>query len=126
VVTEHGHLSRKKSPKIREQQEFKRWKETELAMAETTEISEIGLEQESQATADSSTRRPSSPSALRALKFADTMRTETQGVKAAEAVTAIANSPTRIYLTVGLYGLLFFGALWASLNLLHWFWHRLL
>jgi hypothetical protein len=97
-------------------------------MAETTEISEVELEQESRAVADSCACHQSS-SEPRSLRFADTMRTETQtntSAKAAEAVTAIANSPARIYLTVGLYGLLFFGALWASLNLLHWFWHRLL
>jgi len=33
-------------------------------------------------------------------------------------------SAKEVYLTLGMYGLLIGGALWASLNLIHWLWMR--
>ena len=35
-------------------------------------------------------------------------------------------SARQLYLTAGLYGILLSSALWASINVLNWVWHKLL
>jgi len=43
--------------------------------------------------------------------------------------TSVAVAPfsaKQIYFTVGLYGVLLAGGVWATVNVLNWFWHKLL
>lgn len=48
------------------------------------------------------------------------------GLQGAKAMALPQFSVRQVYFTVGLYGILLSSALWASVNILQWIWHKLL
>lgn len=63
----------------------------------------------------------------------DFLRSERQRFTYAHAptmrTTSVAAAPfsaRQVYFTVSLYGVLLVGGVWATINVLNWFWHKLL
>jgi hypothetical protein len=48
------------------------------------------------------------------------------GFQGAKTLVLPQFSVRQVYITVGLYGILLSSALWASVNVLQWVWHKLL
>ena len=48
------------------------------------------------------------------------------GVQNAKTMALPQFSVKQVYFTVGVYGILLSSALWASVNILQWVWHKLL
>jgi hypothetical protein len=48
------------------------------------------------------------------------------GLSQRNATAKAAAAPKDIFVTLGLYGVLLAGGLWASLNVIRWFWAHLL
>jgi hypothetical protein len=68
------------------------------------------------------------PVAAPAQKFARETHTVTHATATTKDAAQLipGNQQRQMAVVVGLYAILVSGALWASLNLLRWFWHQLL
>jgi len=89
-----------------------------MLMAETT------LDTELQQKADSQT--PVSTSAQRVARVTNS-EVRTPAATAHNARSIQLNPPARqVAVMLGFYAIFISGGLWASINLLRWFWHRLL
>jgi hypothetical protein len=125
LVKEHGLICGHKSEKIRETH-HRTWERDGARLKAMTVKVEMELRQEAEKAEVSNNYGPGGVSAGLASANRYWSEPNDPGVQNARALALPQFSARQVYFTVALYGILLSSALWVSVNLLKWVWHRLL